>query len=67
MDANTGVRGDQAFSFVGKDEFTFKVGQIRYEKKFDTWIYLNTDADGAAEAVIRLKGSIDLKKEWFVL
>ena len=32
-----------------------------------TYVYLNTDNDQAAEAVIKLKGSMDLSKSWFVL
>ena len=44
------------------------VCQVRYEKtKKETFVYLNTDSDKAAEAVIKLKGAIDLSKGWFVL
>ena len=58
---------DQKFAFIGKEAFT-KAGQVRYEKtKKETFVYLNTDNDKAAEAVIKLKGAIDLSKGWFVL
>ncbi|HEY8382003.1 MAG TPA: Ig-like domain-containing protein [Microvirga sp.] len=67
IDANVKAKGDQAFSFIGTAAFT-KAGQLRYEKTAKvTFIYLNTDADTTAEGVIRLKGSMDLQKGWFVL
>ncbi|QRM30659.1 PQQ-dependent sugar dehydrogenase [Microvirga sp. VF16] len=67
VDADTKKRGDQKFSFIGEKAFT-KAGQVRYEKtKKETYVYLNTDSDKAAEAVIKLKGAIDLQKSWFVL
>jgi Ca2+-binding RTX toxin-like protein len=68
VDADTKKRGDQKFSFIGKDDAFTKAGQVRYEKtKKETYVYLNTDSDKSAEAVIRLKGSMDLSKSWFVL
>ncbi|MGF9764717.1 hypothetical protein AAII07_57540 [Microvirga sp. 0TCS3.31] len=67
VDANTKKSGDQNFSFIGTKAFS-KAGEVRYEKtKGYTYVYLNTDADKSAEAVIKLKGSIDLSKGWFVL
>ncbi|HEY8383196.1 MAG TPA: hypothetical protein VIL09_13690 [Microvirga sp.] len=67
VDANTRKRGDQKFTFIGEAEFT-GAGQVRYEKVGkQTYISLNTDADLRAEAVIRLKGAMDLSKGWFVL
>ncbi|MBM6582375.1 PQQ-dependent sugar dehydrogenase [Microvirga sp. BT689] len=67
VDANTKKSGDQNFSFIGTKAFS-KEGQVRYEKaKGYTYVHLNTDADKAAEAVIKLKGAIDLSKGWFVL
>ena len=67
LDADTKKKGDQKFSFIGKEAFT-KAGQVRYEKtKKETFVYLNTDSDKSAEAVIKLKGAIDLSKGWFVL
>lgn len=68
IDANTKKRGDQKFSFIGKDDAFSKAGEVRFEKtKSATYVYLNTDNDRAAEAVIKLKGSIELSKSWFVL
>jgi Ca2+-binding RTX toxin-like protein len=67
IDANTKKSGDQNFSFIGTKAFT-KAGEVRYEKvKKDTYVYLNTDSDKAAEAVIKLKGAMDLQKGWFLL
>ncbi|NBJ11483.1 hypothetical protein [Microvirga arsenatis] len=68
VDANARKRGDQKFSFIGDDEAFTAAGQVRYEKtKGTTYVYLNTDSDRAAEAVIKLKGAMDLSKSWFVL
>jgi Ca2+-binding RTX toxin-like protein len=68
VDANTRKRGDQKFSFIGDDEAFTAAGQVRFEKtKGYTYVYLNTDSDRAAEAVIKLKGAMDLSKGWFVL
>jgi VCBS repeat-containing protein len=67
IDADSRKKGDQNFSFIGTNAFT-KAGQVRYEKtKKETYVYLNTDSDKAAEAVIKLKGAFDLQKGWFVL
>ncbi len=67
IDADVKKKGDQKFSFIGTKAFS-KAGEVRYEKAGkDTYVYLNTDSDKAAEAVIKLKGAIDLQKGWFVL
>jgi Ca2+-binding RTX toxin-like protein len=67
VDANTKRGGDQNFSFIGTKGFS-KAGEVRYEKAGrDTYVYLNTDNDKSAEAVIKLKGAMDLQKGWFVL
>jgi Tol biopolymer transport system component len=68
VDANTRKRGDQKFSFIGDDESFSKAGEVRFEKtKKYTYVYLNTDNDRSAEAVIKLKGALELQKSWFVL
>ncbi|MBQ0818899.1 M10 family metallopeptidase C-terminal domain-containing protein, partial [Microvirga sp. HBU67558] len=67
IDANTRKSGDQAFAFIGTKAFS-RAGELRYEKtKGATYVYLNTDRDKAAEAVIKLKSALDLHKGWFVL
>jgi Ca2+-binding RTX toxin-like protein len=68
VDADAKKRGDQKFSFIGDEKTFSKAGEVRFEKtKGYTYVYLNTDSDMAAEAVIKLKGSMDLSKSWFVL
>ncbi|HEV2565957.1 MAG TPA: hypothetical protein VGU19_12825 [Microvirga sp.] len=67
IDANTRKSGDQKFSFIGQKGFS-KAGELRTEKsKSATYVYLNTDNDRSAEAVIKIKGALDLQKGWFVL
>ncbi len=67
VDANTKRGGDQNFSFIGTKAFS-KAGEVRYEKAGrDTYVYLNTDNDKSAEAVIKLKGAMSLQKGWFDL
>jgi len=68
VDANARKRGDQKFSFIGDDKTFSKAGEVRFEKtKGATYVYLNTDNDRAAEGVIKLKGTLELQKSWFVL
>ncbi len=67
IDADVKKKGDQAFSFIGKNAFT-KAGQVRYEKAGkDTYVYINTDSDKTAEGVIKVKGALDMQKGWFIL
>ncbi len=67
IDADMKKKGDQAFSFISKNAFT-KAGQVRYEKAGkDTYVYINTDSDKAAEGMIKVKGALDMQKAWFVL
>jgi Ca2+-binding RTX toxin-like protein len=66
IDADTSTSRDDAFTFVGTAEFT-GAGQVRYQKSStDTWILLNTDADSSPEAVIRLKGAMDISEGWLL-
>ncbi|WP_157961358.1 M10 family metallopeptidase C-terminal domain-containing protein [Microvirga flavescens] len=68
IDANTTRRGDQKFTFIGDAKTFSKAGEVRFEKTASyTYVYLNTDNDASAEAVIKLKGSFDVSKSWFVL
>lgn len=67
IDADVRKSGNQKFAFIGTSEFS-KPGQVRYEKtKKETYVLLNTDNDKAAEGVIKLKGGMDLHKNWFFL
>ncbi|QRM29538.1 PQQ-dependent sugar dehydrogenase [Microvirga sp. VF16] len=67
IDAREDRDGAQAFTFVGTAEFT-RSGQVRFGVDGEqTLIFLNTDADGEAEAVICLAGRHDVKADWFLL
>ncbi|HEY8380944.1 MAG TPA: calcium-binding protein [Microvirga sp.] len=68
IDANTRTVRDNKFTFIGEaSEFT-GTGQVRYEKmNGNTYVYYNNDRDAAADGVIRLKGEMDLAKNWFAL
>jgi len=67
IDANAGLPGNQAFSFIGTGAFS-AAGQIRYaHAKGETLLFLNTDADSAAEGLIRLSGLKTPTAEWFNL
>ena len=67
MDANALLPGDQAFTFIGTAAFT-QAGQVSYAHwGSETYIGLNTDADSAHEAVIKLRGTLDLSVGWFML
>jgi Ca2+-binding RTX toxin-like protein len=68
IDANAKKAGEQNFKFIGNKAGFSKAGEARFVKEKDaTYVYLNTDNDRAAEAVIKLKGSLDVQKSWFVL
>jgi Ca2+-binding RTX toxin-like protein len=58
VDANTADGTDQAFSFVGTNAFTGTAGELRYEQTGgNTYVYGDTDGDGAADLAIMLLGS----------
>lgn len=66
VDANTRKSGDRKFSFIGKEAFS-KAGEVRYEKaKKETYVYLDTNSDKSAEAVIKLECALDLQNSWFM-
>ncbi|PYF09946.1 putative secreted protein (type I secretion substrate) [Rhodobacter viridis] len=75
IDASTVLSGEDAFTFIGAAAFgTTGKGEIRFEHvdaagtaSDFTLVYLDTDADTAAEAVIRLNGLVTLTAADFVL
>lgn len=68
IDANVNKDGDQAFTFLGKEEFTGKAGQAIWERaNGDTIIRLDTDGDAVADYSIVLDGKIKLDADLFVL
>ncbi|MGO4126409.1 hypothetical protein AB4Z01_18555 [Inquilinus sp. YAF38] len=55
IDADTGVAGDQAFSFIGRGLFTGVAGQLRYDEVgARTIISGDVDGDGVADFDIQL-------------
>ena len=67
IDAREGRPGNQAFSFIGDQDFN-RAGQVRVtEVGGDTIVELNTAGTDDAEAMIRLRGSIVLTEDSLVL
>ena len=68
IDARPGSGGDDAFRFIGKQDFTGREGQLRYEySKGNTIVQGDTDGDGAADFAIVLVGKIALSGSDFLL
>jgi Ca2+-binding RTX toxin-like protein len=68
FDANTGVGGDQNFSWIGNGAFTGVAGQLHYlHAGPNTFVEGDTDGDGTADFVIRLDGLHNLAAGDFVL
>jgi hypothetical protein len=68
-DANRGVSGDQAFTFIGKEAFT-KAGQLHFFHDTDKGITViegNTDADLTPEVHLESRGLVSLQVADFVL
>lgn len=67
LDANIGG-ADDAFTFIGKDDFSNTPGELRYYFSGNkTFIEGTVDADGTADFMIELKGRIKLVEGDFVL
>ena len=67
IDAVAGGR-DNAFFFIGTDEFSGQAGEMRYENTADaTFVEMDTDGDGHYDYFIELNGSFDLWASDFVL
>jgi Ca2+-binding RTX toxin-like protein len=57
VDANTGLSGDQAFSFIGTGAFSNTAGELRYEQiSGNTYVEGDTNGDGLADFMIRVDG-----------
>ncbi|OWJ66202.1 calcium-binding protein [Inquilinus limosus] len=68
IDANTGVAGDQGFSFIGTALFTGSAGQLRYATSGGvTTIAGDVDGDKVSDFHIQLTGTIALVAADFVL
>jgi Ca2+-binding RTX toxin-like protein len=68
VDADRTIGWDQAFAFIGSDDFTGVAGQLRYHQSGgNTYVEGDTNGDGVADFDIRLYGLIDLAAADFVL
>jgi Ca2+-binding RTX toxin-like protein len=65
VDANVNLAGDQAFTFVGTNEFTGVAGQLRYLSGSYLWGDVNGDAN--LDFAIQLTGSPALAATDFIL
>ncbi|MBA3516135.1 MAG: S8 family serine peptidase [Rhizobiales bacterium] len=70
IDANVGIRGNQAFAFIEGDGFT-AVGQVRVVQADSyTLVYLNNESDASSrenDSTIFLSGDITLTADDFIL
>ncbi|MDB5554250.1 MAG: hemolysin-type calcium-binding repeat family protein [Rhizobium sp.] len=67
LDAHIGG-ADDAFTFIGKDDFSNTPGELRYYFSGNkTFIEGTVDADGQADFMIELKGRIKFAEDDFVL
>ncbi|WP_221939022.1 hypothetical protein, partial [Mycobacterium sp. KBS0706] len=69
IDANTGVAGDQAFTFIGAGLFTGVAGQLRAANTSPgvTTIAGDVNGDGVSDFHIQLTGNLALVAADFVL
>ena len=68
VDASSLASGDQAFSFIGTAAFSGAAGELRYEQVgANTYVYGDTDGDGAADIMLRLDGTHALVGGDFVI
>lgn len=68
FDTDPARSGDQAFAFIGHDQFHGVAGEIRYVTlPTETVIFGDIDGDGHADFRIRLDGSMTLHAAEFIL
>jgi Ca2+-binding RTX toxin-like protein len=68
VDANSGLGGDQDFTFIGSSAFHDVAGELRYEIiNGNTYVYGDTNGDGLADLMIRLDGSHALVSGDFIV
>lgn len=61
VDSNTGVAGDQAFSFIGTAAFSGVAGELRWAfNGTDTWLQGDLTGDGVADFEIVFTGNVTL-------
>lgn len=68
IDANSKTVTNDAFSFIGKGQFTGKAGELRYDQTAsNTYIYADVNGDRKADFAIHLDDAVALQKGYFVL
>lgn len=68
IDANITRKGDQAFRFIGKQDFHARAGELRYVKDEDGLVvYGDVNGDGLADFAVTVKGASVLHKGDFFL
>lgn len=68
LDADSGQRGAQDFSYIGKQDFSGDAGELRWVRTAHaTYVQADVDGDGAADLVIVIGKSIDLSQTDFIL
>lgn len=68
IDANILRKGDQAFRFIGKQDFHARAGELRYVKDKDGLVvYGDVDGNGLADFAVAVKGTSALHKGDFFL
>lgn len=61
IDANASLANDQAFTFIGGDDYSGKAGELRMSRiDGNTWISGDTDGDGNSDFRIMLTGAHQL-------
>ncbi|MBB3020708.1 hypothetical protein FHR70_003794 [Microvirga lupini] len=68
MDAKTTVSGNQSFTFIGKNGFHEKAGELRYNKVSGGAVVSgDVNGDGVADFAMYLKGISTVSKSYFML
>ncbi len=68
VDANSGLDGDQAFSFIGTGVFSGTAGELRtYQANGQTYVQGDVDGDGVGDFLIRLDGLHTLQAGDFIM
>jgi Ca2+-binding RTX toxin-like protein len=68
IDANGRKGGDQAFKFIGKEDFHKKAGELRYEKAAGGIVVSgDINGDGKADFAVTVKGLASFSKGYFML
>ena len=63
IDANTGLAGDQAFSFIGAAAFSGVAGELRFDNTTNpglTTVYADNTGDSIADFTVHLNGTYTL-------